>query len=195
MSVIVKANFMLGGDEVTIERDESLVFDLYFEQQSPELDVQSVEISSDVSDMAGESISILFEENCLPDFPVYLRWINRLGGYEYWMFSGRKTFRDDVKRGESYRLGDGQRIDSTATRGELPPTVDSTISCGAEQLDEDDFRLLKGIFLSPYVEKYNEERGLFERVILKDSNAEWDTANSRGVIDLEFSVIDQPIQF
>ena len=43
------------------------------------------------------------------------------------------------------------------------------VQAGAEQLDENDFNLLKGIALSPLVQVYNYQIGVWQRVLVDDT--------------------------
>nr|DAN26490.1 MAG TPA: hypothetical protein [Caudoviricetes sp.] len=154
-----------------------------------------LEVMGDGEGKAGLNMVVEFVERCVPEFPVYVRWINRKGGYEYYMFEGFKTFGQVTKRGDMYEVGGYSGMDSVETFGELPPEVENTIACGAQNLSIEDFELLGGIILSPRVEKFNQERQVFERVILKDTAKEWNTSSSRGIINLELTTIKEQIQF
>lgn len=139
--------------------------------------------------------TIAVEDACIPDDPVYVRWINVMGGWEYWMFDGSRGLGQRVERGESFKLAGFYDLDAAETDGEMPPTVTDYITCGAEQLERPEFEALKGIATSPYVQIYDTVRGLFTRCLVGNTDIVWDTQRSRGQIDLELTLMSPYTQF
>lgn len=140
-------------------------------------------------------LSVYFEEGCVPDFPVYVRWLNSLGAWEYWMFDGSKGLGQRTERGEVFRLSGADELNATETDGELPPTVTDYITCGAEQLDRVEFMTLREIATSPHVQVYDTSRKLFTRCLIGATDIVWDTQASRGQIDLELTLMSPYTQF
>ena len=87
----------------------------------------------------------------VPCNPFYIRWINRKGGWDTYMFEQHKKYTQEVDRGDQYVLANSRDPHASQTRGELAPEFKNIVQAGAEQLDENDFNLLKGIALSPLV--------------------------------------------
>ncbi len=136
-------------------------------------------------------VRVDFVEGCLPEWPVYIRWVNHLGGFEFHMFKGRKTYTEEADRGDTYVLADAADLDATATRGQLPGEVSRTLACGAGGLDFDMWKFLKGVALSPAVWVYDTSRGEFVQVTLKGTSIEWDSGNATGSVDFELQLIDE----
>lgn len=156
--------------------------------------VRELQVKGDARSAAPD-ISVLFVETCLPEFPVYIRWVNRLGGFEYHMFHGSKTFGQSVERGDTFYVSGGNSLDATETQSELAPTVEDSVACGDEQLTWEMFKFLRGIITSPRIDVYDPKRELFVRALLTDTNVEWNTSFSRGTINLELKLLNQAIQF
>lgn len=143
----------------------------------------------------GEAWNTMFIDTEVPCNPFYIRWINRKGGWETYMFEQHKKYTQEVDRGDQYVLANSRDPYATQTRGELAPEVKNIVQAGAEQLDENDFNLLKGIALSPLVQVYNYTIHEWQRVLVDDSDLTWDTKAPRNTVSYEFQLIDEQTQW
>lgn len=143
----------------------------------------------------GEAWNTMFIDTEVPCNPFYIRWINRKGGWETYMFEQHKKYTQEVDRGDQYVLANSRDPYATQTRGELAPEVKNIVQAGAEQLDENDFNLLKGIALSPLVQVYNYTIHEWQRVLVDDSDLTWDTKAPRNTVSYEFQLIDGQTQW
>lgn len=139
--------------------------------------------------------NIIFVDTEIPCNPFYIRWINRKGGWDTYMFEQHKKYTQEVDRGDQYVLANARDPQTTETRGELAPEFKNIVRAGAEQLDENDFNLLKGIALSPLVQVYNYPIGEWQRVLVDDTDLTWDTKAPRNTVSYEFQLIDEQIQW
>lgn len=131
----------------------------------------------------------------VPCNPFYIRWINRKGGWDTYMFEQHKKYTQEVDRGDQYVLANSRDPYASQTRGELAPEFKNIVQAGAEQLDENDFNLLKGIALSPLVQVYNYQVGAWQRVLVNDTDLTWDTKTPRNTVSYEFQLIDEQTQW
>lgn len=131
----------------------------------------------------------------VPCNPFYIRWINRKGGWDTYMFEQHKKYTQEVDRGDQYVLANARDPQASETRGELAPELKNIVQAGAEQLDENDFNLLKGIALSPLVQVYNYQVGVWQRVLVDDTDLTWDTKAPRNTVSYEFQLIDEQTQW
>lgn len=143
----------------------------------------------------GEAWNIMFIDTEVPCNPFYIRWINRKGGWETYMFEQHKKYTQEVDRGDQYILANARDPYAPETRGELAPEVKNIVQAGAEQLDENDFNLLKGIALSPLVQVYNYTIHVWQRVLVDDTDLTWDTKAPRNTVSYEFQLIDEQTQW
>lgn len=141
------------------------------------------------------ALDIIFVDTEIPCNPFYIRWINRKGGWDTYMFEQHKKYTQEVDRGDQYVLANARDPQTTETRGELAPEFKNIVRAGAEQLDENDFNLLKGIALSPLVQVYNYQIGRWQRVLVDDTDLTWDTKAPRNTVSYEFQLIDEQIQW
>lgn len=139
--------------------------------------------------------NIMFIDTEVPCNPFYIRWINRKGGWETYMFEQHKKYTQEVDRGDQYVLANARDPYTSETRGELAPEFKNMVQAGAEQLDENDFNLLKGIALSPLVQVYNYTIYEWQRVLVYDTDLTWDTKAPRNTVSYEFQLIDEQTQW
>ncbi len=138
---------------------------------------------------------IRYVDTEVPCNPFYIRWINQKGGWDTYMFEQHKKYTQEVDRGDQYVLANSRDLYASQTRGELAPEFKNIVQAGAEQLDENDFNLLKGIALSPLVQVYKYEIGQWQRVLVDDTDLTWDTKAPRNTVSYEFQLIDEQTQW
>lgn len=138
---------------------------------------------------------IRYVDTEVPCNPFYIRWINQKGGWDTYMFEQHKKYTQEVDRGDRYVLANSRDPYASQTRGELAPEFKNIVQAGAEQLDENDFNLLKGIALSPLVQVYNYQIGEWQRVLVDDTDLTWDTKAPRNTVSYEFQLIDEQTQW
>ena len=143
----------------------------------------------------GEAWNIIFVDTEVPCNPFYIRWINQKGGWDTYMFEQHKKYMQEVDRGDQYVLANSRDPYASQTRGELAPEFKNIVQAGAEQLDENDFNLLKGIALSPLVQVYNYQLAAWQRVLVNDTDLTWDTKAPRNTVSYEFQLIDEQTQW
>lgn len=144
---------------------------------------------------SSQAWNIIFVNTEVPCNPFYIRWINQKGGWDTYMFEQHKKYAQEVDRGDQYVLANSRDPYASQTRGELAPEFKNIVQAGAEQLDENDFNLLKGIALSPLVQRYNDSVGAWQRVLVNDTDLTWDTKTPRNTVSYEFQLIDEQTQW
>lgn len=144
---------------------------------------------------SSQAWNIIFVDTEIPCNPFYIRWINQKGGWDTYMFEQHKKYTQEVDRGDQYVLANSRDPYASQTRGELAPEFKNIVQAGAEQLDENDFNLLKGIALSPLVQRYNLSVKAWQRVLVDDTDLTWDTKIPRNTVSYEFQLIDEQTQW
>lgn len=154
-----------------------------------------VKLRPSVGEGSSQAWNIIFVYTEVPCNPFYIRWINRKGGWDTYMFEQHKKYTQEVDRGDQYVLANSRGPYALQTRGELAPEFKNIVQAGAEQLDENDFNLLKGIALSPLVQWFNDSTGVWQRVLVDDTDLTWDTKTPRNTVSYEFQLIDEQTQW
>lgn len=158
-------------------------------------DADYVKLGLPVSAYSSQAWNIIFVDTEVPCNPFYIRWINQKGGWDTYMFEQHKKYTQEVDRGDQYVLANSRGPYASQTRGELAPEFKNIVQAGAEQLDENDFNLLKGIALSPLVQRYNYSVRAWQRVLVNDTDLTWDTKTPRNTVSYEFQLIDEQTQW
>lgn len=154
-----------------------------------------VKLRPSVGEYSSQAWNIIFVYTEVPCNPFYIRWINQKGGWDTYMFEQHKKYTQEVDRGDQYVLANSRGPYVSQTRGELAPEFKNIVQAGAEQLDENDFNLLKGIALSPFVQRFNDSIGVWQRVLVNDTDLTWDTKTPRNTVSYEFQLIDEQTQW
>lgn len=158
-------------------------------------DVNYVKLRLSGGSDSSQAWNIIFIDTEKPCNPFYIRWINQKGGWDTYMFEQHKKYTQEVDRGDQYVLANSRDPYASQTRGELAPEFKNIVQAGAEQLDENDFNLLKGIALSPLVQRYNLSVKAWQRVLVNDTDLTWDTKTPRNTVSYEFQLIDEQTQW
>lgn len=158
-------------------------------------DVNYVKLSLLGGSYSSQAWNIIFIDTEKPSNPFYIRWINQKGGWDTHMFEQHKKYTQEVDRGDQYVLANSRDPYASQTRGELAPEFKNIVQAGADQLDENDFNLLKGIALSPLVQRYDRSIKAWQRVLVNDTDLTWDTKIPRNTVSYEFQLIDEQTQW
>lgn len=178
--------------EISTQLSIPLVYE--FEDEAKD-EADYVKLRLPVSAYSSQAWNIIFVDTEVPCNPFYIRWINQKGGWDTYMFEQHKKYTQEVDRGDQYVLANSRDPYASQTRGELAPEFKNIVQAGAEQLDENDFNLLKGIALSPLVQRYNYSVKAWQRVLVNDTDLTWDTKTPRNTVSYEFQLIDEQTQW
>lgn len=179
---------------ISTRLDIPLVYE-FEDAEASEDEVDYVKLRPSGGEYLSQAWNIIFVCTEVPCNPFYIRWINQKGGWDTYMFEQHKKYTQEVDRGDQYVLANSRGPYATQTRGELAPEFKNIVQAGAEQLDENDFNLLKGIALSPLVQRFNDSIGVWQRVLVNDTDLTWDTKTPRNTVSYEFQLIDGQTQW
>lgn len=180
--------------DISTQLNIPLVYE-FEDADASEDEVDYVKLSPSAGEYSSQAWNIIFVYTEVPCNPFYIRWINQKGGWDTYMFEQHKKYTQEVDRGDQYVLANSRGPYASQTRGELAPEFKNIVQAGAEQLDENDFNLLKGIALSPLVQRYNDSIGVWQRVLVDDTDLTWDTKTPRNTVSYEFQLIDEQTQW
>lgn len=132
---------------------------------------------------------------CTPNNPFYVRWINQMGGYDYWMFSKRQVFTNKTDNKKTFRPYIYNIKEAQTTTELYKFDVTEQVVVGAEQLKNEYFKPLSKIILSPQIEWYNESTSKWIRIYVADYDFDYNTAKSSQDIEITFNLPDKQLQF
>lgn len=180
--------------DISTRLDIPLVYE-FEDADASEDEADYVKLRPSVGEYSSQAWNIIFVYTEVPCNPFYIRWINQKGGWDTYMFEQHKKYTQEVDRGDQYVLANSRDPHASQTRGELAPEFKNIVQAGAEQLDKNDFNLLKGIALSPLVQRFNNSTGVWQRVLVDDTDLTWDTKTPRNTVSYEFQLIDEQTQW
>ena len=180
--------------DISTRLDIPLVYE-FEDADASEDEADYVKLRPSVEEYSSQAWNIIFVYTEVPCNPFYIRWINQKGGWDTYMFEQHKKYTQEVDRGDRYVLANSRDPYASQTRGELAPEFKNIVQAGAEQLDENDFNLLKGIALSPLVQRYDRSIKAWQRVLVNDTDLTWDTKTPRNTVSYEFQLIDEQTQW
>ena len=196
-SVDVRVKFY-ENDEIQFDISTRLNIPLVYEfenRDASEDEADYIKLRPSVGEYSSQAWNIIFVCTEVPCNPFYIRWINQKGGWDTYMFEQHKKYTQEVDRGDQYVLANSRDPYASQTRGELAPEFKNIVQAGAEQLDENDFNLLKGIALSPLVQRFIYSTRVWQRVLVDDTDLTWDTKTPRNTVSYEFQLIDEQTQW
>lgn len=195
---IIKATFVDGGtDQLTFNPDNPHYTTLFMPNGATDINMVQVSVLTDAGDISEKNPQgvCYFVETCVPEFPLYVRWINYLGGYEYHMFHMNKAWVRSVNP-NNYQVAQSYKFDQLRTRATLNMEVTDTVECGENMLSRDDWEFLSSILTSPQISVYNENLSQWENAVIDSrQSCTWNTRNSRGEVNITLRLLDQDTQF
>jgi hypothetical protein len=92
--------------------------------------------------------------SCMPRNPVYIRAINRYGSFSYFVFSGNQATGIITKLGTQFSRTPEDTFTIDVDSRLLGKTMETEITLGADDLDDDDLAIVEAILTSPFVLMY-----------------------------------------
>lgn len=155
--------------------------------------VADVEVSLGVQGVQTQRLIVL--DGCIPSAPFYVRWVNRIGGREHWMFARRQSDKMDTDNSVTYE----PRIESNDDLGKDPRQIglsqEHTVVFGAEGVPNAEFDVLRRITVSPVIEWWDESITEWRVITIKSGATSKDTSSPVQSIELEFTLPAQALQF
>ena len=140
------------------------------------------------------AVKMEVKQECTPQSPFYVRWINQKGGRDYWMFSFRQTIEksvDNVDTATPFILDQENAKGFSKVIG-LEAEIKATVGAA---LQGDEFDTVSNIIFSPQIEWYREDIGKWAQLIIDSSSIEKDTRTGGGNIEITFLLPQIQTQF
>lgn len=122
------------------------------------------------------------ECRCVPANPFYVRWLNRFGGFDYWLFAARQQY---IIKQESQELFNPYIQDPIKASGSdyvINKNISSKIVVGAESLTLNEWEELSLICISPQVAFF--QNGTWFDCVVDKSDNDFFTDNELHAIEL-----------
>jgi len=140
---------------------------------------------------------ILPIENLItPATPFYIRWVNRQGGWDYWMFGYRQYF----DRGVSNQLTFNPYVEDQETAKGFTQLVSldgaEKVKVGSSGMNQNDFDCVSLLVYSPNIEWFNESTQMWQTILIDgDGKSEDDTHDILKDLEFTFLLPTPQLQF
>lgn len=154
-----------------------------------------------VQDEGGEPITLLpaldipVFGHCRPASPFYVRWINQLGGLDYFMFGKRQTHKEQVKSVAVYAPYVADPETARTNSRPYAMTTENTVTAGAEGLNDTDFQSVKALAFARKIEHWDEELGKWIGLTVSKSEGSFITNRATHSVEITFSLPTINTQF
>lgn len=140
--------------------------------------------------------NILYVENkCTPVNPFYVRWINQVGGWDYWMFSFRQEKSREINNPQTYNIYINNQETAKSTTRLVTLDGIEKITIGATHLTSKEYQAISKIIYSPQIEWFNEKLGKWLVLIIDESQNTEDTYNPTHSVEFTFELPKPQLQF
>ena len=129
----------------------------------------------------------------VPEHPFYVRWVNALAGWDYWMFDCRYVKKRKVG---SRKIVERYVTDMAATSGykqTIGLEVNEEVTVGASQITEEEFECISSLLYSTFVQWYDESKGKWIDII-PDGEASFLYGSPRTDIEITFILPERQLQ-
>ena len=132
---------------------------------------------------------------CVPERPFYVRWLNMLGGVDYFMFSRQQKISPSVKSSSTYApfIENPETADSNIKPYTL--TTENTVTVGAEGLSSSDFLAISEMPFSPLIEWWSEKLSRWVRLSVSKFDGTHYTRPETKSVEISFTLPDINTQF
>jgi hypothetical protein len=131
-----------------------------------------------------------------PEHPFYVRWVNRFGGYDYWMMSSVQYATLSAKIDDAIELYSSDTLSLPGgNRRTIKKEASRIIKVSTGQCTIADVKELQYLPLSPLVEWYDESKQAWVYLQCNDTEVELHNCQVTGSIEFEFELPAPLLQF
>ncbi len=125
---------------------------------------------------------------CTPRSPFYVRWLNRLGGVDYFMFSRQQKITREVKSVSTYSPYSEDPAEGRTNTRNYALTGQRSVTVGVENIPEDIFNELEKMPFSPRIEWWNESLDKWIELSVSSFSGEYNTKYARSSFEVTFAL-------
>lgn len=133
--------------------------------------------------------------SCNPSRPFYVRWINMLGGVDYFMFCRQQKRQPTVKSVDTYNTRAINPYEARSNNHAYNITTENKVVVGAEGVANGDYTPLSKLPFAPTIEWFNEATGRWIALTVSKFDGSYDTKDETHDIEITFSLPDINTQF
>ena len=128
-----------------------------------------------------------------PEHPFYVRWVNALAGWDYWMFDCRYVKKRKIGSRKTVERYITDMAASSGNKQTIGLEVEEEVTVGASQITENEYECISALLYSTFVQWYDESRGKWIDV-LPDGEASFLNGSPRTDIEITFILPERQLQ-
>lgn len=128
-----------------------------------------------------------------PEHPFYVRWVNALAGWDYWMFDCRYVKKRKIGSRKTVERYITDMAASSGNKQTIGLEVEEEVTVGASQITENEFECISALLYSTFVQWYDESRGKWIDV-LPDGEASFLNGSPRTDVEITFILPERQLQ-
>ena len=128
---------------------------------------------------------------CVPSEPFYVRWLNRFGGVDYWMFQMSQTYTRSLDKQEDFIPYIVDTFTARGTNRSLSKEASEKAVVGAENLSDNEWYELSRIPFSPMIQMYDGDRDIWFDILPQKAENDMITSDGAHAVEFEF-LLPQP---
>lgn len=133
--------------------------------------------------------------HCMPQNPFYVRWINQLGGVDYFMFARQQKHQPSVKSVSIYSPFVENPLNARTNRKAYAMDTENVVTVGAENLNETDFNALRWLAFARKIERYDETLGKWITLSVNKFDGSYNTKADTHTVEVTFNLPKINTQF
>lgn len=128
-----------------------------------------------------------------PEHPFYVRWINAMAGWDYWMFDCRYVKKRKIGSRKTVERYIPDMAASSGNKQTIGLEVEEEVTVGASQITENEYENISALLFSTFVQWYDESKSKWIDV-LPDGDASFLNGSPRTDIELTFILPERQLQ-
>lgn len=125
--------------------------------------------------------------HCIPPKPFYVRWINDLGGVDYFMFARQQKLQPSVKSVSTFAPSVSDTLNARTNLRAYAISTDNTVTVGCSCTPAEHSALVR-MPMSPLIEWYNQDTGRWIRLsVSKYDGSYWSKQETKS-FEVTFSL-------
>jgi len=148
-----------------------------------------------IADASGIDLRCI-ENPILPENPFYIRWINRQGGRDYWMFGYRQFLTKSIANQQTFKPVVINQLTAKSFTEIVSLESVEKVKVGVQGLSKNEFDCISNLVYSPLIEWFNESTQSWQRIFVDgDGSSDNDTHNILKEIEFTFLLPTPQLQF
>lgn len=145
-------------------------------------------VDTDKKVLLGFDMDARIRRRCVPDNPFYVRWLNRDGGVDYFMFGKTQKKTKSLKSVTTYAPFVEDTQSARTNRKIYSMEAEAGIKAGTSLLNKTDYEAIAAMPFSPLIEYYEEQLYKWIRVAVEKFDGETDTKGEMFSVEISFTL-------